>query len=477
MRIGIRTKLLTTYILASVIPVVVTLALLSAASAYFNSKQGVDDPQLSEYGAINLAVNLIYDNYEAIGNYDKFYEKTMTGLKGENNRIIIVDRDNRVLFDSEDREASISHRTYEPGNIRHYDVEFSMQNKNMIRFVMPLIVDDEFLGKMELTLNKFQFSMDIVKDLLRVVIGILVIGIILLIFLIVLFTSLVSKGVIQPLRQLSEAAESIAEGNLNAEIKYKNNDELGRFCRVFDTMRVKLKESLEKQADYENARKELVASISHDLRTPITSIKGYVEAIQDGVVNDKGKHEKYLQIIKDKTDKLDRLIDDLFQFSQLELGKLKMDLKKVNSRDLMENILEGYFFEFENLNISFSVEEPIPSVTIGADEHFVSRVFDNILQNSKRYIDTGGSVNIKSMVQNGYFLVAISDNGRGIKSEDLPNIFNRFYRGEKSRSRLYGGAGLGLAICKQIIEDHGGKIWVESIYGKGSTFYFSIPVA
>ncbi len=156
--------------------------------------------------------------------------------------------------------------------------------------------------------------------------------------LIVLFTWLISKSILVPLKNLNEATESISAGNLDFQLSYKKDNELGRLCAAFDTMRVKLKESLEKQAAYEKSRKELVADISHDLRTPISSIKGYVEGLQDGMAKDPQMFQRYLTVIQDKTHKLDRLIDDLFQYSQMELGKLSMDFSKQDSEEIRKDI-------------------------------------------------------------------------------------------------------------------------------------------
>ena len=475
MRFGIKKKLLLTYILAIIIPVGFIVTLFTLMDGYINNMDDVKDIG-SGYEVLNKTINRIDKNYKDIEDYDKFYKDILADLKGDNNKVIIVDNNSQLLFHSRDKEGSLSHKPYTITEKHYYNIETIDDNGRIIRLTAPLVEDNKYIGKMELTLDRFQFDINIINKMLRFLFLIIALGIVVLIVLIILFTSVVSKGVIIPLKNLTKAAENISKGNLEQEIIYNKNDEFGKFSRVFDSMRIELKESLKKQKELENARKELVASISHDLRTPITSIKGYVEAIHDGKVQDEEQLHKYLYIVKDKTEKLDRLIDDLFQFSQLELCKLKMNKEIWNSRDMMENILEGYFLEFENLGIELNIEEPIPLVNLNIDEYFISRVFDNILQNGKKYVSKGANITIKSSIQGDFFQITIKDNGQGIKSEDLPNIFNRFYRGEKSRSREYGGAGLGLSICKQIIEDHGGRIWVESIYGKGSTFYFSLPV-
>ena len=292
----------------------------------------------------------------------------------------------------------------------------------------------------------------------------------------ILFTWLISRSILIPLEELNNATDNITNGNLDFKIKYKKNDEMGQFCGAFEIMRAKLKESLEKQAAYENSRKELISSISHDLRTPMTSIKGYVEGLQDGIVHDKEKYDRYIAVIKDKTEKLDKLIDDLFQFSQLELGHLGMEYREQDSKKMLDTIVNPIEMELIDTAVKLSVDRPFPSAIVNADISRISQVFDNIINNAKKYAGENIEIKIKANIEANFIKIIIEDNGIGISYEDVPYIFERFYRGEKSRSREFGGAGLGLAICKQIVEDHGGKIWVQSKQGKGTAVYFTLPI-
>lgn len=288
----------------------------------------------------------------------------------------------------------------------------------------------------------------------------------------------ISRSFLLPLKELSDATKMIMEGNLDFKLSFKSKkDEMGDFCVAFDLMRENLKESLEKQAAFESSRKELIASISHDLRTPISSIKGYVEGLQDGIAHDKEKFERYITVIKNKTESLDRLIEDLFQFSQLELGCLDMQPSIQNLNDMLDKILKPFEMEFIDTSIQFIVERPFPSVKINADADRIGQVFDNIISNSKRYVGDKGAIIIEATLEEAFIKVTVKDTGTGITKWDLPYVFNHFYRGEKSRSKNYGGIGLGLAICKQIIEKHGGVIWVESKPYVETTFYFKLPVS
>lgn len=291
-----------------------------------------------------------------------------------------------------------------------------------------------------------------------------------------IISGIIARSILTPLDELHKATKKIIAGDLSYEIGYKKENEMGRYCQAFNQLRLQLKESLEKQAALEKSRKELIASISHDLRTPISSIRGYVEGLEDGIVHDRERFNRYITVIKNKTESLDKQIESLFQYSQLELSGGAHDLCKRNSEELLRTILEPYELEFADCNIRLEIVRPFPTVEILANENGILQVFDNLISNAKRYVGENGVITIQANTDDRYLTISVSDNGSGIAPEDLPHIFEHFYRAEKSRSRNYGGAGLGLAICKRVIEDHGGGIWVESILKTITTFSFTIPI-
>ncbi|WP_181909112.1 cell wall metabolism sensor histidine kinase WalK [Paenibacillus sp. VMFN-D1] len=286
----------------------------------------------------------------------------------------------------------------------------------------------------------------------------------------------IARRILLPLKELNAAAEQIMNGNLDFEVQNRSHDEMGRFSSAFDAMRIRLKESLDQQAANERSRNELIASISHDLRTPITSIRGYVEGLQDGIARDEKRMDKYLAVIRNKTDQLDRMIEDLFQFAQLESGHLAMDLREMDSRELLETSVAPFEVELQNGSVLFTVVRPFPSAPVAVDAGRMMQVFENMIENAKHYAGNGTEITISATDEGERIRIAVKDNGMGISPEDIPYLFERFYRGEKSRSRTYGGAGLGLAICKQIVEAHGGHIGVLSSPGTGTEFYFTLPV-
>ncbi|WP_079504839.1 sensor histidine kinase [Mesobacillus jeotgali] len=276
------------------------------------------------------------------------------------------------------------------------------------------------------------------------------------------------------MKDIYKATEEVIEGNLDYTITYGKQDEIGRFIHGFDLMRDHLKKSIEHQQQYERARKQLIASISHDLRTPLASIKGYVEGLEDGIAKTEDMQKKYLRVIRSKTDQLDRLIEDLFEFSKFELEQLSIDKALVNSQDFFMDVYQNAKLDHQNEGIDLDLAGQPPSVSLMIDSGRIKQVMANLIDNAVKY--EGKKIVLNVEKKGGQLLVSIRDNGLGIKEEDRPFIFNAFFRGEKSRSRESGGTGLGLAIVKYIIEAHGGEISVKSEPEKGSEFIFTLPL-
>ncbi|MDP4181527.1 MAG: HAMP domain-containing sensor histidine kinase [Bacillota bacterium] len=289
-------------------------------------------------------------------------------------------------------------------------------------------------------------------------------------------TLIVSQGIIKPLKKLKYGAEQIRNGNLAFEINQKSRDEVGEVCRAFEEMRYRLKEALEQQLKYDEERNEFIASITHDLKTPLTSIKGHIEGIKDGVADTQEKNEKYIDIIYKKVEDLDTLINDLTFFSNQTLKKVPFNFSKVNLKIFIEDIVDEYQIELEKLGIEISYNYNMdPKTIVKADVEKFKRVIANIFGNSIKYMDKEkGQINIDIEDRGQKVLIGIHDNGEGIKQESVPIIFNRFYRADPSRNTSKGGSGLGLAIAKQIIDEHGGKIWAESSLGEGTSIYFEL---
>ncbi|OPJ58570.1 sensor histidine kinase [Clostridium oryzae] len=285
----------------------------------------------------------------------------------------------------------------------------------------------------------------------------------------------VSRSIIKPLNILGHAANEIKQGNLDYQIKKRSQDEIGEVCDSFEEMRLRLKKSLELQQHYEDNRKELLSNISHDLRTPITSIKGYIEGIRDGVADTPQKMNKYIDTIYNKATYMDNLIEDLFLFSKLDLNRLPFHFQNINIVDFINDYFEEMSFDLDKNSIELKLDIPKKNIVVNADVQKIRRVFMNLIENSIKYRSGDKlKINIKLYDYENEVAIKVSDNGRGISKDALPYIFDRFYRQDASRDTTTGGSGLGLAIVKKIIDEHNGRIWAESEAGCGTNMFFTL---
>ncbi|MGG3468146.1 HAMP domain-containing sensor histidine kinase [Neobacillus pocheonensis] len=284
-----------------------------------------------------------------------------------------------------------------------------------------------------------------------------------------------SRRILKPIQQMSVAAAKISAGNLDFHMEPIRKDELGKLVKSFDEMRVKLKKSAELREQYENNRRELIANISHDLKTPITSIRGYVEGIKDGVANTEEKLQRYLNTIHAKATHMDCLINELFLFSKLDVKSVPFHFEKVELKAFLEDFLEEIRLDLADKATLISMEANSCS-PIMIDRDKIIRVMNNIIFNSVKYRDKGLClIQINLQEHEDLLKVTVIDNGPGVPAKEVASIFNRFYRGDPSRSSETGGSGLGLAIAAQIIKAHGGKIWAENSPEGGLGIHFTLP--
>ena len=284
-----------------------------------------------------------------------------------------------------------------------------------------------------------------------------------------------SESASRSFREVAEAAKRINAGNLEVRVPIRSLDEAGELGAAFNQMVARLETSFSREKELEAARQELIASVSHDLRTPLASIRAMVEGINDGVVTDPGTVKRYLRTIQAEADNLSQLIDDLFQLSQIDAGVLELHVEAVSMPDLISDTLGSMSPQAtaKGLRLTGSADGVVDPVVM--DGKMVQRVLYNLVHNAIRHTPPDGTVHIRAQDDGAQVRIEVSDTGEGVPEKDLPRLFERFYRAEKSRSRNFGGAGLGLNIAKGIVEAHGGRLWVESSFGVGSTFGFALP--
>ncbi|MFF2089594.1 ATP-binding protein [Paenibacillus sp. NPDC058174] len=293
-----------------------------------------------------------------------------------------------------------------------------------------------------------------------------------------LLTTYMSRRFIRPLLELRKATRLVTEGNLDFKVQVDGKDELGQLGMAFEEMRSRLKESIQLQQQYENNRKELITNISHDLKTPITAIRGYVDGILEGVADSQEKNEKYMRTIAAKAGEMDHLINELFLYSKLDMQMLPYSFESVPIVPFMNDWTEELEVELDKQDVELEISiQGGEDERISVDRDSFKRVLSNIIQNSLKYMDKPGKrITVNTKVEGQQFILAIGDNGQGIASDAVKHIFERFYRSEQSRNMNTGGSGLGLAIAKQIIAGHGGDIYADSKEGEGTVIHIVLPI-
>lgn len=282
------------------------------------------------------------------------------------------------------------------------------------------------------------------------------------------------RSIAAPLLKLKKATRSIKEGNLDFVLDVEGNDEFAELFQDFEDMRIRLKELAEEKILMDKENKELISNISHDLKTPITAVKGYVEGIMDGVADTPEKMDRYVKTIYNKTNEMDHLINELTFYSKIDTNRIPYTFSKLNVEDYFGDCAEEVGLELETRGIELVYANYVEGdVQVIADGEQIRRVIHNIIGNAIKYMDKPkGIIQIRVKDVGDFIQVEIEDNGKGIGAKDIAYIFDRFYRTDVSRNSSKGGSGIGLSIVKKIMEDHGGKVWATSRLGIGTIMYF-----
>lgn len=298
--------------------------------------------------------------------------------------------------------------------------------------------------------------------------------IVILIFTSIMLTQWIHKGVFHPINELNIAMRKIKEGNFDYVLQTDAKGEIGDLYRNYEDMRLRLKETTEENRLHEKQNKELVSNISHDLKTPITAIKGYVEGIMDGVADTPEKIDKYIKTIYNKAIDMDRLINELTVYSGIDNNRIPYHFHRINVAEYFGDCVEEVGLDLESKNIQLNYSNLVDVNTqIVADPEQLKKVVNNVISNSVKYMDKAhGVIDIRILDEVDSIRIEIEDNGKGIAQKDLQKIFERFYRTDASRNSAQGGSGIGLSIVKKIVEDHGGYVWATSKEGEGTCMHF-----
>ena len=299
--------------------------------------------------------------------------------------------------------------------------------------------------------------------------------IVILIITAVILSLWLYREINNPLTALTKATKNIRDGNLDFELVPEGEvEEIQDLFEAFEQMRVRLKQANEAKVVFDEQNRELISNISHDLRTPITAVKGYCEGIMDGVADTPEKMDRYVRTIYNKTIEMDRLINELSFYSKITTNRIPYAFDKVNVRAFFNDAAEAILEELQPSGIRFGYHNSVPEdVAVIGDVEQITRVLNNLVNNAVKYTDKP-----EKKIELGVSLlgddeveVVVSDNGKGIAAKDLVNIFDRFYRTDSSRNSKQGGSGIGLSIVKKIVEDHGGRVFAQSKEGEGTEIH------
>jgi signal transduction histidine kinase len=280
-------------------------------------------------------------------------------------------------------------------------------------------------------------------------------------------TFFLSRRILAPVKALTSAARQLGRGDFSQRVQVKDRSELGELADTFNSMAGDLEQA-------EQLQRNMVADVAHELRTPLSNLRGYLEAVRDGVIK---PDADTIRSLDEEAALLSRLVDDLQELSLAEAGELKLVCQAEDIGELIKQTVAGLQVQATTKGLSVSVDLPDTLPAVNIDSHRISQVLRNLLENALTHTGEGGTISVTARQQENWVEVSVTDTGEGIPDEDLPNIFERFYRVDKSRARATGGSGLGLTIAKRLVEAHGGTITVESERGKGSRFSFTVPAA
>lgn len=480
-----RKRLIFAFTIVIVLPVVLFIIAFYGIAGYLTSSNGTRRG-LESYSTLSDGFETSAEEIEKVysrvmADYkkdstvleNKEYLRALTDEIGRSNSYILVRRGNSVYYAGDEEMAERDFEQLPAYGVGSMQQDTGIYIDNLTKIVKQ--IDFTFSGGEQGSLFIITTVVSLIsKNLLA---GMSMAMIAILIITAVLLTRWLEKGIFKPINELNYAMGQIRDGNLEYTMSTQEDGEIGQLYKNYEDMRLRLKDSADEKLEHEKQNRELISNISHDLKTPITSIKGYVEGIMDGVANTPEKQQKYIRTIYNKANDMDRLINELTLYSRMENDRIPYNFRKLNVSDYFGDCVEELGMDLEAQGIKLNYTNMIsPSTIIVADPEQMKRVINNIVSNSVKYMDKpDGHIDFRILDEHDSVRIEIEDNGKGIAPKDIPKIFDRFYRTDSSRHSPQSGSGIGLSIVKKIIEDHGGYIWATSPgEGKGTCMHIVI---
>lgn len=478
----LKTKLWITFIIIVVLPIILTTVayLVIGASVVLDMRDTYGEDSISFSFASNPASaydEIISENFETIKEYadsdpakleDREFLGELDERLSEVSAFVVVKKGESLYYVSS--ESQYDPIVQQLTDLADTELEYYFNDIRRLVKKVNFTFSDGSQGSLYLvTKVNSMVSEALVTVMLVSMIAVLVTTGILL-------TWWLRRSIFRPMNELKDAMKKIAEGDLDTELEIREKGEIKDLFDNFELMRKQLKSNEEEKVLVEKTNRELISNISHDLKTPITSIKGYVEGIMDGVADSPEKMNKYIRTIYNKANDMDLLINELTVYSQLDAKSIPYRFHQISVTDYFGDCTEEVGLDLEQKGIHFTYTNEVENGTlIWADPEQLKRVINNIINNSVKYRSKDNAsisihvADLKNMVR-----VDMTDNGKGISKEDLEKIFERFYRTDASRNSAQGGSGIGLSISKKIVEEHGGEIWATGEEGKGLSIHFTL---
>lgn len=485
----ITNKIKVVVIPAILLPLFFMVVLLYFICSYeLNSDRYDEDDSKDIFSIINATevmnsiTNKIFNNIQtiAVSNPKAFednnYLNEINENLLENSSYLIVRKNQEIIYSGvSDFDSEIKKILPEYGGVSVEDVNgglYISEPEKLLIKQQDFKYSDKSDGSIFIITTLEKVKPYFTKFLIRIVTAIVMVVIVTCLII----SYLVYYEFVRPIKLLKDATDRIKEGDLTTDVEVLNNDEIGELCVSFNEMRARLKESIDDRLYYEEENRELISNISHDLKTPITAIKGYVEGIMDGVANTPEKMDKYMKTIYNKANDMNILINELSLYTKIDCNSMPYNFSKLDIDSFFGDCIDEIKMDLEKKNMelayfNYCKEKEL----VVADPEQLKRVINNIVINAAKYNDKKkGHVNIRIKDIGDYIQIEIEDDGQGISEKDLPFIFNRLYRADASRNSSKGGSGLGLSIAKKIIEEHDGKIWASSKKDTGTIIYFTL---
>lgn len=484
----LKTRLIMGFVIVTILPLALSIAVISAFMRFqirsIEETYGITGTDyrviINPINVLNKVTEATYEQLSITANRDVEQLEDIDYLEDINkelkaiNSYLLVRRNDEIAYSGAESSQEMFDELPEYGaeDVSSENGKYMGGSNQILIKQIDFVYADQTQGSIFI-ITDVSDAMPEVKDFMSDMLFAVVLILALTAGLLILW---IYRGVVTPLGRMKIATQNIKDGNLDFELEVETDDEIGQLCRDFEEMRKRLKETSSEKVEYDKRSKELISNISHDLKTPITAIKGYVEGIMDGVADTPEKMDRYIKTIYNKANEMDLLINELTLYSKLDSNRIPYNFNTLSVSDYFDDCASDLKIEMEERGIAFDYLNYVEGdMKIIADAEQLKRVINNIVSNSAKYMDKARKqIHLRVKDVGDFVQVEIEDNGKGIGSKELPYIFERFYRTDASRNSATGGSGIGLSIVKKIIEEHGGKIWATSKEGTGTVMYFVI---